>query len=524
MVQVPLRWLYARLGRRYVRAALAVQFQFTVVTVAGGVLLMTLFVDVSRHDLLWTLIVAEGLVVLENVAALSVVFRLVRPADPWLLGDHDPDAALRAWRTLAGLPRAFLSRGRALVIVLNTVPVSVFITLQLGLPLWPSLLVFVAGSAVVLLYGTLLRFFAIEAITRPVLEDLSCDIPPQADLQTTTVSLRARLLLALPAINIIGGVVVSGLSSPSKSVAALGLGVAVAIVVAFTISLELSLLLAASILGPLRDLRRGTERVAAGDLDVRVPVVSADETGRLAASFNQMVSGLAERERLREAFGAYVDPGLAERVLREGTELAGEEVEVTVLFLDIRDFTAFAEHAGAREVVATLNAFYEVVVPVLRRHGGHADKFIGDGLLAVFGAPERQSDHADRAVAAAREVVAAVRARYGDTLRIGVGINTGPVVAGSVGGGGRFDFTVIGDAVNTAARVEGITRRTGDDILLTAATREALRRDHGAFAAREPVVLKGKSARVSLFAPVDGGEDVQPAVGRVAAPPAAVAG
>ena len=139
----------------------------------------------------------------------------------------------------------------------------------------------------------------------------------------------------------------------------------IAIAVAFTISFELTLLLLRSVLGPIQDLRRGTRRVAQGDFSVRVPVLGSDETGQLAGSFNQMVAGLEEREKLREAFGAFVDPGVAERVLAEGTILDGEEVEVSVLFLDIRSFTAFAEQASAREVVDRLNDFYERVVPVL---------------------------------------------------------------------------------------------------------------------------------------------------------------
>ena len=190
-----------------------------------------------------------------------------------------------------------------------------------------------------------------------------------------------------------------------------------------------------------------------------------DETGELAASFNAMVAGLGERERLREAFGAFVDPALTERVLAEGTDLRGEEVEVSVLFLDVRGFTTFAERAAAHEVVAALNELYEAVVPVILRHGGHANKFIGDGLLAVFGAPERHADHAARAVAAAREIAAARPPRLGGELRVGVGVNSGRVVVGTIGGGGRRDFTVIGDPVNTAARVEAATRVTGDDVL-----------------------------------------------------------
>lgn len=258
----------------------------------------------------------------------------------------------------------------------------------------------------VLLYGSMLRFFAFELIARPVVRRIAGDLPPDVQLPDATVGLRARLLIALPAINVVAGVVASGLSSPDRSITGFGLGVAAAIAVAATLSFELSLLLAGSILFPLRALRRGTDRVAAGDLSVRLPVLGSDEAGKLSASFNSMVAGLEARERLREAFGAYVDPDVAERVLAEGTRLKGEEVEVTVLFLDIRDFTAFAEQASAPEVVGLINGFYERVVPVLARHGGHANKFVGDGLLAVFGAPDRRPDHADRAVAAAIEVVA----------------------------------------------------------------------------------------------------------------------
>jgi class 3 adenylate cyclase len=128
-------------------------------------------------------------------------------------------------------------------------------------------------------------------------------------------------------------------------------------------------------------------------------------------------------------------------------------------------------------------------------------KFIGDGLLAVFGAPERHDDHADRAVAAALQLAAAVRKRFAGELSVGVGVNTGQVVAGTIGGGGRVDFTVIGDAVNTAARVESATRQTGDDVLITEATRAALADPGDAWTPRPPVALKGKTEPVALYAP-----------------------
>src|SRR5439155_15453053 len=188
-------------------------------------------------------------------------------------------------------------------------------------------------------------------------------------------------------------------------------------------------------------------------LAARVSVSSTDETGHLDRSFNEMVAGLAERERIREAFGTYVDREVAEHILREGTSLAGEEVEVTMMFIDIRDFTGFSERATAPQVVATINRMFERAVPIIHAHHGHVDKFVGDGLLAVFGAPRRQDDHADQALAAALEIERAVGEEFAGELRIGIGLNSGAVVAGNVGGAGRFEFSVIGDAVNVAARV-----------------------------------------------------------------------
>jgi adenylate cyclase len=499
MLRAPLQRAYARLGPRYPRVMLALVYPVSFLVVAGGVLLLDLYVEVSLHTFWRLLAVSEVLVAIEVSAALTLAYRLLRPAEPWLRGERTPQTAVAAWRALAGLQIDLLRFGRGLPILLNTIPISVYVTLELG-GTFLSFLAIAAGAAVVLAYSVFLRFFVTELAMRPVLADVSRDLPDRADLGDRSVSLRGKLLVALPVINVVTGVVVAGLASEDQSLRALGVGVLGAIGVAFTISFELSALLSRSLLAPLQDLREGTERVTAGDLRVRVPVLGTDETGRLAQSFNQMVAGLEERERLREAFGAFVDPQLAERVLEEGTVLEGEEVEVTVLFVDIREFTAFAERASAAEVVTELNRFYELVVPLLVRHGGHANKFIGDGLLAVFGAPDHLADHADRGVAAALDIAAAVRRSYGGRLRIGIGVNSGPVVAGTIGGGGRVEFTVIGDTVNTAARVEAVTRETDDAVLVTDATCRLLRDDHGGFAARGTVPLRGRSEPVTVHA------------------------
>jgi adenylate cyclase len=253
-------------------------------------------------------------------------------------------------------------------------------------------------------------------------------------------------------------------------------------------------------LRPIRDLAQGTERVAAGDYSQRLPVVQDDDLGALAASFNRMQAGLAERQRLQAAFGTYVDPTLAARLLEQGDHVfTGERRQVTVMFVDVRDFTPFAEANTAEDTVARLNDLFEIVVPAVVDAGGHVNKFLGDGALAVFGAPNDLADHGDAAVSAAVLIHRLVAERFGGELRIGIGINTGKVIAGTIGGGSKLEFTLIGDTVNVAARVEQFTKTTGDAILLTGQSVEALVARPPGLTDRGFHALKGKSARVQVF-------------------------
>ena len=253
-------------------------------------------------------------------------------------------------------------------------------------------------------------------------------------------------------------------------------------------------------LQPIRDLAKGTERVTAGDYGQRLPVVQDDDLGALAASFNRMQAGLAERQRLQAAFGTYVAPALAARLLEQGDDVfTGERREVTVMFVDVRDFTPFAEANTAEDTVARLNALFEIVVPAVVDAGGHVNKFLGDGALAVFGAPNDLADHADAAVSAAVLIHRLVAERFGGELRIGIGINTGKVIAGTIGGGSKLEFTLIGDTVNVAARVEQLTKTTGDAILLTQQCVDALASRPSRLIDRGFHVLKGKSASVQVF-------------------------
>ncbi len=178
----------------------------------------------------------------------------------------------------------------------------------------------------------------------------------------------------------------------------------------------------------------------------------------------------------------------------------GERRQVSVMFIDIRDFTPFAEANTAEDTVSRLNALFEIVVPAVVDAGGHVNKFLGDGALAVFGAPNNLANHADAALRAAVLIRRLVAERFGGELRNGIGINTGVVIAGTIGGGGKLEFTLIGDTVNVAARVEQLTKTTGDTILLTQQSLDALTTRPPGVVDQGPHALKGKSAPVQVFA------------------------
>jgi class 3 adenylate cyclase len=489
---------------------LAVLFrvQHTVLLLGLALLSLYLHMSVGQFALL-----ATAAVVAQEIYAVFTVRHFQRRLEPvvaWIASDRRGAGASEAWRCAASLPYELLRQWwRGGYPFAAGLAWCLFATWLLKLPGYAIPILFAAVS-VGTTYGNALGFFAAERALEPVLDGIAAELSDESEASAMSMPLSRRLLSALPALNVITAVAVVGFVAGNHAgVGRIAAAVFVSIAVALTLTFGLSVLLASSVVAPIRRLQAATARVARGDLATRVPVVASDETGALTRAFNRMVSGLQERERLREAFGTFVDPELAERVAREGTDLRGEEVDVSILFLDVRGFTTFAERTPARDVVARLNELYEVVVPIILANGGHANKFIGDGLLAVFGAPERHADHADRAVAAAIEIAARVRERHGEDLRVGLGVNSGPVVVGTIGGGGRLDFTVIGDVVNTAARVESATRDTGDDVLITGATRRRLKRRPDGWTERPPIPLKGKAETIELYAPAGVGPSDQ---------------
>ncbi|HEY4165601.1 MAG TPA: adenylate/guanylate cyclase domain-containing protein, partial [Reyranella sp.] len=236
-----------------------------------------------------------------------------------------------------------------------------------------------------------------------------------------------------------------------------------------------------SLLRPIGVLSRAMTRVAEGDLEVRAPVTSNDEIGALTGRFNAMIEGLREREQLRETFGRYVDESVAATILRrqksEGGQGArsGETGEATILFSDIAGFTTIAEYLTPAELVGALNDYLETVLAPIREHGGVVHTFIGDGLFASFNMPLACESHAVAAVRAALDIQRAVGSRtFGDqgvALATRIGISTGPVIGGDIGAGKRMNFTLLGDTVNLAARLEELNKQYGTRILVSQSTR-----------------------------------------------------
>lgn len=262
-----------------------------------------------------------------------------------------------------------------------------------------------------------------------------------------------------------------------------------------------------SVQKPIDALVSRMDRVARGDFACATTVLSTDEVGALKGHFNRMLAGLAERERMRDTFGRYVSPEIAERIMADGPErLAGAEVEATVLFCDIRDFTPLSEGMPPRDLLALLNDYFAAVVEPIRAEGGVVNKFIGDAVMAIFSPVFGVADHAPAACRAAlgmRRALAAFNARSGrPPVRFGVGLHTGPLVAGNLGTPERLEYTVIGDTVNIASRVESATKAFGADLLCTAATVAACPDPERAGVRFEPAGgadLKGKSGKTDLF-------------------------
>src|SRR5262245_22350730 len=495
----PLTWLYRKLGPRYPSVFITVELQTAFLVATGAVALFSFYYSVSSGDFLTILAITLGLTAFGVGFVLTRVLRRLRPLQEWLEGARSSEETAKAWHVAVDLPIQMVRRdfwvpfGVTLITV-----VAAVIVLQLS---WLSFFPILLAALLVTAYAGTLHYLALELAMRPILFDINSALDRPVRIDRPVVPLRVKLLGSLPLINVITGMVVAALTSDGGGTDALGINVLIALFVSFTVSFELTVLLTRSIMRPIEDLEAATERIRQGRFDEHVPVTTSDEFGELSSAFNQMVDGLSERERLREAFGTYMDEEVAQHLINQDFEPQGHEVEVSLVFCDVRNFTTAAAGSEAPEVVARLNELFECIVPIVARHRGHIDQFIGDAVLAVFGAPEKIPYHADRAVQCAVELARTINSRRPGGFEVGIGVNTGMVVAGSIGGAGRLSFSVIGDAVNLCSRVEAATRDTGDPVLITENTR-ALLSETLEVKPRGARVIRGYDRRVELYAPV----------------------
>ena len=270
---------------------------------------------------------------------------------------------------------------------------------------------------------------------------------------------------------------------------------AIFVVLAF----RLNSLVQNSIKNPIEEMLRIVEKVKNGDFTQRIRVLSNDEIGMLGDAGNNMIAGLAEREQIRDTFGKYVTPQIRDEILSGRIPLHGERQTATLLFSDLRDFTSYVEANDPEEVIKSMREYFTAMQAAIRNYEGLVLQYVGDEIEAVFGVPLKTADHADRAVQAALDMrrnleeLNSRRALLGKTpFRHGIGIHTGPVLAGNTGSEDRLSYALIGDTVNLASRIEGLTKTLQWDILVSD---EAVSRLSGSFPLKKegPQTVKGFS-------------------------------
>jgi adenylate cyclase len=261
-------------------------------------------------------------------------------------------------------------------------------------------------------------------------------------------------------------------------------------------------LISRSIADPLQEVIAAMADVERGRIGTKVRVYERSQIGRLQSGFNNMVSGLAERDMLRDLFGRYVGSDVARRAIQQGASLSGDVADAAVLFIDLVGSTQFAADHSPHEVAQVLNDFFGIVVSEVDRRHGLINKFQGDAALAIFGVPLPSKDAASEALATARAL--GTKMRRLTVVDFGIGVSAGLVFAGNIGAENRYEYTVIGDAVNEAARLADIAKTTERRILCSAASvdrTDTEERRH--WSGYGEAVLRGRAQATPLFIPVN---------------------
>jgi adenylate cyclase len=472
---LPLRWLIPRADEPGADLARRSQLRIAVAIVIANVLGAAIVFAIGVWLLPSTGGAQEGEIRLVNLIALVAFFLIVTPiaimigrrrlrrVNEWLTEDREPTtaeraAALRGPRRIAGVVAVIWLLAMIVFGVLNAT-----YALETGRRVAVSVLLggMTTCVFVYLLAERQLRPIAARALAAGVGDKR---LGPGVKTRTfvtwalgTGVPIFGLALIGLSAL------VEQDFTRQDLAIAVLAL-----CLIGLVFGLFSSLLAARAVADPVIALRKAIEKVDEGDLDAEVQVYDGSEIGQLQAGFNQMLAGLRERERVQDLFGRHVGEDVAKAALESEIELGGEVREVAILFTDVVGSTALAAERPPEEVVDLLNRFFGVVVDVVDEQGGWVNKFEGDAALAVFGAPGALEDAPSRALAAARALAERLPSEV-EGLEAAIGVSAGEVVAGNIGEESRFEYTVIGDPVNEAARLTELAKERERRLLASGA-------------------------------------------------------
>lgn len=365
---------------------------------------------------------------------------------------------------------------------------------------------------------SLFVYFAIESIWRNQLPLFF----PEGDLSQVKgvfkLSVKARLLIVFLMISLIP-LTLLGVSAYFKALAlqtagpALGgdliSGLLIQILFITTIgvvlSVTLSLVVSKSVSAPLEEMETAMKEVSKGNLDVQIRVVSNDEIGAVGEGFGRMIKGLKESEAIKESFGKYISQEIRDEILAGRVPLDGEMTRATLLFSDLRDFTPFVESTHPKQVVSIMNQYFSEMAEAIKSNNGLILQYVGDEIEAVFGAPVPRDDHPDMAARAALDMKKRLidlnerlKTQGVAPFRHGIGIHTGAVLAGIIGSKERSSYALVGDTVNLASRIQGLTKEFACDIILSQTTHDLVADDYQ-MEALGAVRVKGKSQEVLTY-------------------------
>lgn len=420
---------------------------------------------------------------------------------------------------LAGA-RVVFGQGPAFMLAVSLAILAANRWLALGIAPWQWGLCMIGAVLVAVGHG-MLEYFATATVLRPYVHHLQVHaggLRQQDRRRLLMLGTRRKLLLVSAFIVVIPLLVLAftlllrmyHLLSNLAPAAATGLMMPLLawclLLIAFTAAVSgvMSNALAKEVGDATEGLLAAMQQVEQGGRYPHLYAAGNDEFLVINHAFNRMVDGLREREKLREAFGHYVAHQLVDEVAKKDVRLASKDLHASVLFADIRNFTALAEYLSAAQVIALLNRYFAALEAAIEAEGGWINKFGGDSMLAVFGVLQEQADHVHHAVHAAcamRRRLASFNAGQRESaqpeIRIGMGIHCGRLVAGTIGGKSRMEYTVIGDTVNTAARIQEYNKQWGTDILISEAVKSVV--PDVAVADMGEVAIRGKDATMRLY-------------------------